>query len=198
MPPVFGPVSPSPTRLKSWAGSSGNATVPSHTANSDTSGPARNSSTSTGCPAASTSRACAAATARSAVTTTPLPAASPSSLTTYGAPQASSARVDRRPGRSTATDGRRRHPGGRHHVLGERLASPRSERPPRSVRTPDAAPVQLVDRTVDQRHLGADHHQVDAPGCRPARRSPPGRRPRRSGLGQSRRYRRCRGRRAAR
>ena len=31
MPPVLGPVSPSPTRLKSWAGASGTARVPSHT-----------------------------------------------------------------------------------------------------------------------------------------------------------------------
>src|SRR6185312_4915460 len=91
MPPVFGPLSPSPTRLKSWAGSSGRATLPSHRANRDTSGPARNSSTSTGCPSPNTLLAWAAATARSSVTTTPLPAASPSSLTTYGEPHASSA-----------------------------------------------------------------------------------------------------------
>ena len=29
MPPVFGPLSPSPTRLKSWAGCSGRAVRPS-------------------------------------------------------------------------------------------------------------------------------------------------------------------------
>ena len=47
MPPVFGPVSPSPTRLKSCAGASGTTVVPSVSANSDTSGPSRNSSMTT-------------------------------------------------------------------------------------------------------------------------------------------------------
>ena len=47
MPPVFGPVSPSRARLKSWAGSSGTAVTPSVTANSETSGPSRNSSITT-------------------------------------------------------------------------------------------------------------------------------------------------------
>ncbi len=78
MPPVFGPESPSRARLKSWAGSSGTAAVPSQTANSDTSGPSRNSSITT-VPQA---RACARAAARSLVTSTPLPAARASSLTT--------------------------------------------------------------------------------------------------------------------
>ena len=50
MPPVLGPVSPSPTRLKSCAGSSGTTVSPSTTQNSDTSGPSRNDSSSTGCP----------------------------------------------------------------------------------------------------------------------------------------------------
>ena len=48
MPPVFGPVSPSPMRLKSCAGSSGDdASSPSVTQNSDTSGPSRYSSITT-------------------------------------------------------------------------------------------------------------------------------------------------------
>ncbi len=88
MPPVFGPWSPSRARLKSWAGSSGTAVTPSVTANSETSGPSRNSSITT-VPQA---RACALAASRSAVTSTPLPAASASSLTTYGGPNAASAR----------------------------------------------------------------------------------------------------------
>ena len=41
MPPVLGPASPSPTRLKSCAGSSGTTVRPSDSANSDTSGPSR-------------------------------------------------------------------------------------------------------------------------------------------------------------
>ncbi len=55
--------------------------------NSETSGPSRYSSTTTRPHAA----ACASATSRSSVTTTPLPAARPSSLTTYGGPKASRA-----------------------------------------------------------------------------------------------------------
>ena len=87
MPPVFGPRSPSRARLKSCAGNSGTAATPSHSANSETSGPSRYSSMTTRWQDA----ACRSAAARSSVTTTPLPAASASSLTTYGAPNASSA-----------------------------------------------------------------------------------------------------------
>src|SRR5690606_31681349 len=87
MPPVFGPVSPSPTRLKSCAGSSGTAVSPSVTTNSDASGPSRYSSTTT----RSQRAAWASAASRSVVTTTPLPAASPSFFTTYGGPNSSSA-----------------------------------------------------------------------------------------------------------
>ena len=92
MPPVLGPVSPSPTRLKSCAGISGTTSTPSQMQNSDTSGPERNSSMTT-VPSglARQARACSSASCRSSVTTTPLPAASPSSLTTCGAPRASSA-----------------------------------------------------------------------------------------------------------
>src|SRR5690606_16410362 len=60
---------------------------PSQTAKSETSGPSRNSSMTT----RSQVSAWASASARSAVTTTPLPAANASSLTTYGAPNSSSA-----------------------------------------------------------------------------------------------------------
>ena len=51
MPPVLGPVSPSPTRLKSCAGASGTARVPSQMASTDSSGPARPSSITTVRPA---------------------------------------------------------------------------------------------------------------------------------------------------
>ena len=78
MPPVFGPVSPSPIRLKSCAGISGTTVTPSVTPNSETSGPSRYSSITTRPQA----RACARASSRDPVTTTPLPAASASSLTT--------------------------------------------------------------------------------------------------------------------
>src|ERR1700721_636418 len=82
MPPVLGPVSPTPTRLKSCAASSGTTVSPSPTQNSDTSGPSRKDSSSTGCPDSSNPAAWARATSRSGVTTTPLPAANRSSFTT--------------------------------------------------------------------------------------------------------------------
>ncbi len=87
MPPVFGPSSPSSARLKSCAGCSGTTVSPSVIAKRETSGPSRNSSMTT----RSQALACSRALSRSAVTTTPLPAARPSSFTTYGAPKASSA-----------------------------------------------------------------------------------------------------------
>src|SRR4051794_11932094 len=90
MPPVFGPVSPSSLRLASCAGTRGSTVVPSVIANRDTSGPSRYSSTSTAPPPSSTFRPCATAASRSSVTSTPFPAARPSSLTTYGAPTSSS------------------------------------------------------------------------------------------------------------
>lgn len=87
MPPVLGPSSPSSARLKSWAGWSGRTVSPSVMAKRETSGPSRNSSMTT----RSQALACVLAASMSAVTTTPLPAARPSSLTTYGAPKASRA-----------------------------------------------------------------------------------------------------------
>ena len=92
MPPVLGPWSSSERRLKSCAGANGTTVVPSVMQNNEISGPSRNSST--------TMRpfglfrhwtAWASAFARLFVTTTPLPAASPSSLTTYGDPKTSRA-----------------------------------------------------------------------------------------------------------
>src|SRR5690625_4951243 len=92
IPPVFGPASLSKARLKSWAGSSGTTVTPSVIQNSETSGPSKNSSTTILPPGlARHSAAWASASSRSEVTTTPLPAASPSSLTTCGAPNSSSA-----------------------------------------------------------------------------------------------------------
>ncbi len=116
MPPVFGPRPPSKIRLKSWAGCRAYAVVPSQIAKTETSGPSRNSSITTRSQVA----ACASASARSRVTTTPLPAASASSLTTYGAPELVERGLDLCR-RGAGARARRRHPGGLHHVLGERL-----------------------------------------------------------------------------
>ena len=52
MPPVFGPVSPSPTRLWSCALASGSACAPSHSAKKLASSPSRNSSMTISAPAA--------------------------------------------------------------------------------------------------------------------------------------------------
>jgi hypothetical protein len=67
--------------------------------NREISGPSRNSSTTTAPPSLSRqARACSRAAARSSVTTTPLPAASPSSLTTWVANEAFLKRDGQRPG----------------------------------------------------------------------------------------------------
>ena len=86
----------------------------------ETSGPSRYSSTTTRPPSTQQAAACATASSRESVTTTPLPAARPSSLTTYGAPSSSSAAAASSGVVQTQSPGRR-HPRGRHDVLGERL-----------------------------------------------------------------------------
>mmetsp|Transcript_12389 Transcript_12389/g.42955 ORF Transcript_12389/g.42955 Transcript_12389/m.42955 type:complete len:306 (+) Transcript_12389:528-1445(+) len=92
MPPVLGPVSPSPTALWSCALPTITASSPARNAKNDASSPSRNSSTTTSAPAApnllstiiSSTAACASSTVEATVT--PLPAARPSVLTTMGAP----------------------------------------------------------------------------------------------------------------
>ncbi len=85
MPPVFGPVSPSPMRLWSWAMGSATACVPSHSARSEHSGPEMRSS-STNDPAEAASMIAASVSPSESGTVTPLPAARPSSFTTTGRP----------------------------------------------------------------------------------------------------------------
>jgi hypothetical protein len=92
MPPVLGPVSPSPTALWSWAEASGSAYPPSTKAKKLASSPSRNSSITRVAPAApnrpAASASSIAASAWSSVraTVTPLPPVSPSALTTIGTP----------------------------------------------------------------------------------------------------------------
>ena len=86
IPPVFGPVSPSPTRLKSCAGASGSTVSPSTSAKMDTSSPSSSSSITTGPSNAAAARKPASSSSCVWQTKTPLPAASPSALTTIGAP----------------------------------------------------------------------------------------------------------------
>ena len=92
MPPVLGPVSPSPTGLWSCEVASGSTLRPSAMTMKLASSPCRNSSTTTRWPAspkalpASMSRTAASASATVCAMITPLPAARPSALTTIGAP----------------------------------------------------------------------------------------------------------------
>ena len=92
IPPVLGPVSPSPTRLWSCAVPNGTIAAPSVSTNRLTSSPVRNSSITALAPGSANSASTAAvASAGVVVTVTPLPAASPSALTTTGVPNAASA-----------------------------------------------------------------------------------------------------------
>mmetsp|Transcript_21548 Transcript_21548/g.47288 ORF Transcript_21548/g.47288 Transcript_21548/m.47288 type:complete len:323 (+) Transcript_21548:841-1809(+) len=92
MPPVFGPVSPSPTGLWSCAETRGKTFLPSVMAKKLASSPAMYSSITTRDPAlpktlpTSMSSMASSAIFSSMATMTPFPAASPSALTTMGAP----------------------------------------------------------------------------------------------------------------
>ena len=156
MPPVFGPLSPSPTRLKSWAGASGTARAPSQSAKQRHLGPSSSSSITSG-PANAARGARARRRARSGVrqTKTPLPAARPSAFTTHG-------------GRATASGCGRRHAGRAHHLLGERLRAldPRGRRAGPEDR--DAGVPQLVGDAGDERRLGPDDDEVDVERAREA------------------------------
>src|SRR6185437_12134349 len=91
MPPVFGPLSPSLTRLWSCAEASAIAVSPSQSAKNEASSPTRQSSMTishAGVPRPPPNIMSIAASASCVVsaTTTPFPAASPSAFTTMGAP----------------------------------------------------------------------------------------------------------------
>ena len=84
MPPVFGPVSPSPTRLKSCATGSAIVRAPSVIAKTEISSPSSSSSITTGPPRFAVARSAVSSSSSVRHTCTPLPAASPSALTTQG------------------------------------------------------------------------------------------------------------------
>ena len=155
MPPVLGPRPPSKMRLKSWAGWRAYAVVPSHTANTETSGPSRNSSMTTRSQVAAWARA----SARSEVTTTPLPAASASSLTTCGAPNSSRASAASSRCRARARAGRR-DVGRGHHLLGEGLRPLELGGGPGRAVAGDPLLAYGVGDAGDQRGLRPDDHQV--------------------------------------
>ena len=92
MPPVFGPLSPSSARLWSCTDAIGTTREPSENTRNDTSSPSRNSSITTRAPALPNFRppmissTAARPSAASCTISVPLPAASPSALTTKGKP----------------------------------------------------------------------------------------------------------------
>src|SRR5579862_675277 len=146
MPPVLGPVSSSPTRLKSCAGTRGATAAPSHRTRSEHSGPARPSSITTRRPASPNAPESFASTSDSAsasvsATSTPFPAARPSVFTTHGP---GSARRNRR------------------------ASSKRENTPYRAVGTPAAA------RTSFMKPLDPSSRAPSAPG--PTTRRPDARR----------------------
>ena len=122
MPPVFGPSSPSPIRLKSCAAGERHDLARRRTsAKSETSSPSSSSSITNGCPSAAAARSPASSSSCVRQTKTPLPAASPSALTTHG-------------GRATGSVARGRHAGRLHDAPSRTSSSPRSARPRRPAR----------------------------------------------------------------
>ena len=166
MPPVLGPVSPSPTRLWSCAVASGSAVSPSTRAKKLASSPGRNCSITISSPAApnrcsaSISRAAARASSRVWAITTPLPAASPSALTTTGSGRV--AMKDSAARRSVKRPySRRRNAVARAQVLGERLGSFQPRRRGGGAESLDARFFEPVDESRDQRRLGTHDDEVD-------------------------------------
>src|SRR4029079_16598839 len=84
IPPVFGPSSRSNARVNSCADTGGMASLPSHNAKSETSGPSRSSSTTTSLPTPRRDLSASATSSSVRQTKTPFPAASPSAFTTHG------------------------------------------------------------------------------------------------------------------
>ena len=144
MPPVFGPISPSPTRLWSRAAPRNTASVPSHSANRLHSSPGQALLDHHRAPARRSRAMQTRATAASAsstvsATTTPLPAASPSALTTIGAPRRRTNSI------ASAGVGEPLPPRGRDarrvaDLLGEAPCCPRAAPPPRSARSSGSPP----------------------------------------------------------
>ena len=167
MPPVLGPVSPSPTRLKSCAGSSG--THGRAVARGRTATPRARRGTPRAAPGARVQQAAAWARAasRSSVTTTPLPAARPSSLTTYGGPKRSSAA-------SRLRRVCRRSRGGR---WAPRRRPSRPWRTPWSPRCRAAAARRAEAGDAGGPHRVGDARRPAAPRARSTTRSAPSRRP---------------------
>ena len=150
---MFGPVSPSPIRLKSWAAASGTTRCPSQRAKTEISSPASSSSITIGPSKAAAARRPSSSCSAVSQMKTPLPAARPSTFTTHG-------------GRATEKRLGRRNAGRGHHVLGEALRPLDPRRLPTRAEDADTVSAQRVADAGDERRLGADHGQVgvDAAG----------------------------------
>ena len=159
MPPVLGPVSPSPIRLWSWAIGNATAVVPSQSTIRVHSGPCMRSSSRNDPVAAADSIARSVAASPSG-TATPLPPANPSSFTTTGTPSSrhhatAAARLGE-PGEAGAGDaefgGERPGIGLRRFELGELSGRPEARQP---------APGTFVGDARRQRGLGAGDDEID-------------------------------------
>ena len=162
MPPVFGPVSPSPIRLKSRAGASGIARSPSHSASSESSSPSRNSSTTTGTSPnrRSTSISCSAARASASV------GGDRDALARRQPVGLDHRRVAGDRGHAlldVAHDlvRRRRDAGGGHDLLGERLRALEPRGGGDRAEAAHAGGGERVGEPGDERRLGPDDDEVD-------------------------------------
>ena len=99
--------------------------------------------------------ACRSAASRSSVTITPLPAARPSSLTTYGGPNSSRAATTSPMSTAEPRVGGR-HAGRRHDLLGEGLAALQRAAARRGAEDRDTGRADGVRDSGDQRRLRAD------------------------------------------
>ena len=167
MPPVFGPTSPSPSRLWSCEVASGRTCLPSAMTMKLASSPSRNSSTTTTRPAspkapANMPSAARIASSALAAMITPLPAASPSALTTMGG---RCARIARRIERLARECGiaRRRDAVAHQEFLGELLAA---FEPRRELSRPEAGQArgrEGIDDAGDQRAFGSHDRESRRP-----------------------------------
>ena len=153
IPPVLGPASPSYARLKSRAGASATASMPSHNANTETSGPSRSSSTRTS-------------------PSNPSAAASPARSSLLGAtddhalPGREAVGLQHARGARLREQCRRRHAGHGHHRLREPLRSLDARRCRGRAEHGDSGVPEDVRDAGDERRLGADDDEIDVERAR--------------------------------
>ena len=165
MPPVFGPVSPSPTRLWSCAEASGIAVSPSHSAKNDASSPTRNSSITTSAPAAPRpppNIMSMAASASASVSGDDDALAGREPIRLDHDRHALLADIGlRRLSRREPLIGRGRNVVGPAQVLGEALRALQPRRGFARAERLEAGRFEIVDHAGDQRRLRPDHDEVD-------------------------------------